>query len=142
MFYINPSAEELFYLQFLLLNVPSPKLFKDLRTVNGSLLPTFHEACTAQGLLHDDAEWDQALAEAGAWQGGGCLQSLFVTILLNCDPANPLDLWNNHKSRYVCGNITALLAVLKHHHFFWCGVAFVYPQILLLLGVFLKILLV
>ena len=71
MFYINPSAEELFYLQFLLLNVPSPKLFKNLRTVNGSLLPTFHEACTARGLLHNDAEWDQALAEVGAWQGGG-----------------------------------------------------------------------
>ena len=71
MFYINPSAGELFYLRFLLLNVPSPKLFEDLRTTaNGTLLPMFHGACTARGLLHDDAEWDQALAEAGAWQGG------------------------------------------------------------------------
>ena len=132
MFYINSNVEELFYLRFLLLNVPSPKLFKDLRMVNGTLLPTFYGACTAWGLLHDDAKWDQALGEAGAWQGGACLRSLFVTILLNCQPANPLNLWNNHKSRYTapfaCGNITALLAVLKHHHFFlvWC--CFCLPQ--------------
>ena len=58
---------------------------------------------------------------------------------VNCDPANPLDLWNNHKSRYVCENIIALLAVLKHHHFFGCGVAFVYPKTLLLPSVFFKI---
>ena len=135
--FINPNVGELFNLWYFLLNVPSPKLFKDLRTaVNETLLPTFHGACTAWGLLHDDAKWDQALSEAGAWQGGVCLQSLFVTILLNCDPGNPLDLWNNHKSRYVCKNITALLAVLKHHHFFWCGVAFVYLQTLLPLSVF------
>ena len=101
MFYINPNVGKLFYLQYLLLNVPSPTSFEALCTVNGTLLPTFHGACTARGLLHDDAEWDQALAEAGAWQGGGCLRSLFMTILLNCDPANPLNLWNNHKSRYV-----------------------------------------
>ena len=123
MFYINPNVGELFYLRFLLLNIPSPKLFEDLRiTANWTLLPTFHGACTARGLLHNDAKWDQALGEARAWQGGACLRSLFVTILLNCQLANPLDLWNNHKSRYVCGNNTALLAVLKHHHFFlvWC----------------------
>ena len=101
MYYINPNAGELFYLRYLLLNVPSPKSFKDLRTVNGTLLSTFHRACIARGLLHDDAKWDQALGEAGAWQGGGCLRSLFVMILLNCQPANPLNLWNTHRSRYV-----------------------------------------
>ena len=93
LFYINPNVRELFYLRFLLLNVPSPKSFKDLRTtVNRTLLPMFHWACTARGLLHDDAKWDQALGEAGAWQGRACLRSLFITILLNCDPGNPLDL--------------------------------------------------
>ena len=123
MFYINLNVGELFYLRYLLLNVPSPKSFEDLRTtVHGTLLPTFHGACTARGLLHNDAKWDQALSEAGAWQGGVCLQSLFVMILLNCDPGTPLDLWNNHKSRYVCKNISALLAVLKKYHLFFLGV--------------------
>ena len=57
MFYINPNVRELFYLRFLLLNVPSPKLFEDLRTTaNGTLFPTFHEACTARGLLNNDAK--------------------------------------------------------------------------------------
>ena len=73
MFYINLNVSKLFYLQYLLLNVPSPMSFEALRTVNETLLPTFHGACTARGLLHNDAKWDQALAEAGAWQGGGCL---------------------------------------------------------------------
>ena len=131
MFYINPNVGKLFYLQYLLLNVPSPTSFEALRTVNRTLLPIFHGACTAQGLLHNDSKWDQALSEVRAWQGGACLWSLFATILLNCDPASPLNLWNDHKSRYVCKNITVLLAVLKHHHFFWCGVAFFYLQTLL-----------
>ena len=73
MSYINPKVGELFYLWYLLLNVPSLKLFEDLCTVNRTLLPMFHGACTARGLLHDDAKWDQALGEAGAWQGGACL---------------------------------------------------------------------
>ena len=101
MFYINPNAGDLFYLRYLLLHVPNPTSFEDLRTVNGNLLPTYHAACTARGLLHDDAEWDEALGEAGAWQGGGCLRGLFVMILLNCEPNDPLDLWNNHKARYM-----------------------------------------
>ena len=136
MFYINPNVSKLFYLQYLLLNVPSPMSFEAVLTVNGTLLPTFHGAYTAQGLLHNDSKWDQALGEAGSWQGGACLWSLFTTILLNCDPASPLNLWNNYKSRYVCKNITVLLAVFKHHHFFWCGVAFVYLQTLLPPGIF------
>lgn len=101
MYYVNPNAGDLFYLRYLLLNVPNSTSFEDLRTVNGSLLPGYHAACTARGLLHDDAEWDEALGEADPWQGGGCLRGLFVTILLNCDPNNPLDLWNKHKTRYV-----------------------------------------
>lgn len=101
MYYINPNAGELFYLRYLLLNVPSPKSFEDLRTVNGDILSTYHGACVARGLLQNDAEWDQTLEEAGAWQGGRCLRSLFVMILLNCDPSDPLDLWNKHRARYV-----------------------------------------
>lgn len=99
MYYINPNAGELFYLRLLLLNVPSPISFEDLRTVDGDVLSTFHTACVVRGLTHNDAEWDQALEEAGTWQGGGCLRSLFVMILLNCEPSSPLDLWNKHKTR-------------------------------------------
>ena len=101
MYYINPSAGDLFYLRYLLLHVPSPISFEDLRTVNGNLLPSNHAACVARGLLHNDAEWDEALEEGGRFQGGGCLRRLFVMILLNCEPNDPSDLWNKHKSRYV-----------------------------------------
>src|SRR5204862_28829 len=48
------------------------------------------------GLLDTDEEWDQCLREATAWQTGHQLRRLFVLILLNCRPTDPLLLWNNH----------------------------------------------
>ena len=65
--------------------------FEDLRTVDGNVISTYHGACTARGLLHTDAEWDQTLEEAGAWQVRRCLRSLYVMILLACGLSNPLD---------------------------------------------------
>ena len=55
MFYINPNVGELFYLQYLLLNVLSPTSFEDLCTVNRILLPTFYGASctmTPHGIKH------------------------------------------------------------------------------------------
>jgi hypothetical protein len=51
----------------------------------------------ALGLLDTDEEWDQCLREAATWQGGHQLRSLFVLLLLHCNPADPLVLWNNHR---------------------------------------------
>ena len=101
MYYVNPNVGDLFYLRYLLLKVPNPTSFEDLRTVNGREYPTYYSACVARGLLHDDAEWNDSLEEAGHWQGGGCLRRLFVMILLLCDLSDLLVLWNNHKQRFV-----------------------------------------
>ena len=38
----------------LLFHVKGPKSFKDLRTINGDIKPTFKEACKEYGLLLDD----------------------------------------------------------------------------------------
>lgn len=110
--------------------------FEDLRTVNDVVYPTYHAACSARGLLHNDGEWDKALTEGGTFQSGACQRGLFVTLLLQCEPANPLELWNKHKARYV-GNFLLLgwirhsmgwenyraKVVTKYPEIFWCGVA-------------------
>ena len=101
MHYINPTAGELFYLRYLLLHVPNPTSFEDLLTVNDTVNPTFHAACTARGLLLHDSMPDDTLRECSAWHGGHLLRGLFVYLLLNSDIDNALNLWNGHKTRYV-----------------------------------------
>ncbi len=52
---VHPNMVECYYLRLLLVNVVGPRSFEDLRTVNGHLCATYHEACEHLGLLEDDA---------------------------------------------------------------------------------------
>ena len=47
----------------LLLRVPNPTCYADLRTVNGTIHAQFSDACQAMGLLADDETWDATLKE-------------------------------------------------------------------------------
>ena len=96
MVYVSPAAGERFYLRLLLTAVRGATSFKDLRTINGVVHRNYKNACVALGLLDSDEEWDQCLQEAATWQSGHQLRNLFVLLLLNCHPADPLMLWNNH----------------------------------------------
>ena len=94
MYYANPGAGERFYLRTLLATVKGATSFEDLRRVDGGdPLPTFHQACLARGLLEDDNEWRQCLQEAAHMASGHQLRNLFVTILRDCSPSDPLALW-------------------------------------------------
>jgi hypothetical protein len=93
MYYAHPNSGERFYLRTLLSAVKGATSFQDLRTVNGVLHPTFHAACLAHGLLEDDNEWRQCLQEAAHMASGHQLRNLFVTILRDCSPSDPLALW-------------------------------------------------
>ena len=96
-YYIGPWGGEKFYLRLLLLNVRGPTSFEDLRTFGGVLHDTFREACDARGLLTSDNEWRQAMEQAQANGGTASqLRRLFVYILTNCHPADPLDLWHRN----------------------------------------------
>src|SRR6266542_3557172 len=99
MYYVSPKANnsEQFYLRPLLTAVKGATSFEALCTVNNQLKPTFKEACIALGLLADDNEWHQCLGEAGLMATGHQLRVLFVTILIDCSPTHPRQLWNNHK---------------------------------------------
>jgi len=60
---------------------------EDLRTVDGELCETFHDACLKLGLLEDNGEWEICLRDAAEIQSGSQLRHLFTTLLLFCTPA-------------------------------------------------------
>jgi hypothetical protein len=111
MLYVGPTAGERFYLRTLLMIVTGPQSFDDLKTVNGHLCETFHEACLRRGLLEDDGEWNLCLQEACEIQTGSQLRHLFTTLLLFCAPAQPEDLWNSFCA-HICDDLHHQLSQL------------------------------
>ena len=95
-YYAHPSSGERFYLRMLLNIVKGPRNFKELKTINDVTYPTYKEACYALGLLDDDKEWHDSLIEASNWASGQQLRQLFVTMLLFCEVADPLSLWESN----------------------------------------------
>jgi len=96
MYYVPPTAGERFYLRLLLTSVKGPTSFEDLCTFQGIEAPSFREACLARGLLESDQEWQQCLEEAKSMATGHQLRNLFVTILRDCAPSDPVLLWNTY----------------------------------------------
>jgi hypothetical protein len=94
MYHAHPTSGERFYLRLLLTCVRGATSFEYLYTFDGVRHPSFKEACIARGLLDDDREWHQCLNEAKDMQMGEQLRHLFVTILRECTPARPRELWD------------------------------------------------
>ena len=90
--YMSPTAGERYYLRLLLTSVKGPTSFEDLCTFQGVTAPSFWEACLTCGLLEDDQEWQQCLEEAKSMATGHQLCQLFVTILRDCAPSDPVQL--------------------------------------------------
>lgn len=93
MYAASPAQGERFFLRTLLTVVKGATSFENLRTVNNVTHETFRGACLALGLLQDDNECRLCLEEASIMQTGTTLRSLFVTILLHCEPTSPEALW-------------------------------------------------
>ena len=111
MYFVSVKAGERFYLRLLLTAIKGATSFQDLSTVDGVVYPTFRQACLARGLLDDDNEWHLCLTEGRAMATGYQLRMLFVIILCECNPLNPLELWEQHK-HYICDDLHHFL----HHH--------------------------
>ncbi|XP_071704021.1 uncharacterized protein [Rutidosis leptorrhynchoides] len=94
--YSNPASGERYYLRMFVNIVKGPRSFEDIRRVDGTLHPTFKDACFAYGLINDDKEWTEAISEATLWASGSQLRDLFVTIFLFCNVSKPLNLWEKH----------------------------------------------
>ena len=70
--------------------------FEDLKTVDGHVYNSFKETCAAFGLLEDDKQWHDAMAENAHSSFPHQLREMFVNILANCSVSDPLALWNAH----------------------------------------------
>lgn len=98
---VHPKQLECFYLRLLLINVRGPTSFEFLRTVNGRLCISNHEACAALGLLEDDAHWDRTLSDAALTSYPHQIRTLFAILLTTCFPANPNNLWDTYKTAMI-----------------------------------------
>ncbi|XP_067945105.1 uncharacterized protein [Watersipora subatra] len=72
-------------------------VWKHLRTVEGHVCATFHEACRRLGLLEDDAQWREALEDAATVRSPAQLRKLFAIMLSTCQLFHPLQLWQEFK---------------------------------------------
>lgn len=93
LFYVPPGSGELYYLRILLNICKGPKEYKDIRTVDGVIYPTFRDACYALGLLDDDREYIDGIKEASHWASAIYLRRLFVTLLFSNSLSSPHLVW-------------------------------------------------
>ena len=95
-YFAGPQAGERYYLRLLLYKVPCPTSFEHLRTVDGTVFPTYRAACIALGLLDDDSDLETCLEQAALMASGSGMRRLFVIILMESEPSDPERLWSNH----------------------------------------------
>ena len=98
MYIVNPLDRDRFHLRLLLLNRRGPQSFQDIRTVDGVVHETFTAAAVALGLLEDDQAWRDCLTESATLDAPRQLRYLFVTILVFCEPSNPLALYEANEA--------------------------------------------
>ena len=99
-FTVHPNQGETFYLRLLLHHKSGSVSFDDLRTIEGKTWSTFKEACIQLNLLQDDNEWHECLTEASNTHSAVNMRGLFVSILLFCDPTDPLKLFQDYASHF------------------------------------------
>jgi hypothetical protein len=113
MYFIKPTAGEVFYLRTLLTVVKGATSFEDLQRVPGNPVPL--PTCLARGLLQDDGEWRLCLEEAAGMHTGQQLRRLFVTLLLFGKPSQPDQLWILFREQ-ICDDLTRRLQRLVLTH--------------------------
>ena len=94
---VHPSNSESYHLRLLLHHVRGATSYQDIRTVNGRVFETFHDACMELGLLEDDRQWHVTLQEAAVVNSAQKQRRLFAIILTECFPSSPNQLWTDHR---------------------------------------------
>ena len=67
MYYVPFMAGERYFLRLFLYVIPGSQSFKDLRTIEGIIYPTYRAAYLATGLLDDDRRWISCFIDAATW---------------------------------------------------------------------------
>ena len=96
---LNPRTMELYSLRLILHNKKGSTSFEELRTVDEKVMHNFQSAAIAMGLLDDDKELDKAMDEAYSMKFGDAIRVLFLQILLNSKPSDPLKFYLDHKDK-------------------------------------------
>lgn len=130
------GAGELYYLRILLLHKTGATSFVNLRTiaVNGSppvQHPTFKAAAVALGILEDDTEHHEALAQIAIWGSASLIRAFFVDLLSSSEIQDPLDLWEKHKLNMIDDFLLEARVVWFYgfdsvHNGYLCGLRFSY----------------
>jgi len=90
---VHASRGELFYLRSLLLSRPAVD-WTDLRTINGTVHPSFQSACVAMGIFASQNEAQFCMQEAvDTLRTPYQLRILFIHLLTNSCVSTPLQLW-------------------------------------------------
>ncbi|CAN1128959.1 hypothetical protein LINPERPRIM_LOCUS17159 [Linum perenne] len=92
---IPAASEDIFYLRMLLGKISGALNFKDLRTLNGIVYDNYQDTCQAMGLLSSDNEWDLVMLEVSRWAHPAIIRSMFVSLLIFCQVADPSKLLAN-----------------------------------------------
>jgi hypothetical protein len=96
---VSPKDVELYHLRLVLLSVKGPDAtsFENLKKFNGQTYSTYKEVARVRGLINDSNEWHNCMHEASSYMMPKSLRSLLVTIICHCNPANPLQLFEDFK---------------------------------------------
>ena len=97
----NIREGERYFLRVLLLHVPGATSFDDLKTYDGIVHETFRAACSARGLLHDDATWTRTLDEVAQVAYPKDVRKCFAYILIHCELNNPVELWQLYRNAMI-----------------------------------------
>ena len=98
---------DVFYLRMLLHNQHccGKTSFKDMLTIDETVHDSYQSVCRQLGLLSDDQEWTLVLTEAGRTKMCPEIRSLYVVILMFCQPSDPKALfdtfWNKWTDDFV-----------------------------------------
>ena len=92
----HASQSRWMLLHMLLVNVPGPTSFQQLRIVNGVTHAIFRSACQALNLLNDQ-HWDVCIKACNTSHSNQ-IRALFAIILTACSPSSPTELWEKYKS--------------------------------------------
>ncbi|KAL3125241.1 hypothetical protein niasHT_005847 [Heterodera trifolii] len=94
-FTVSPRKHELFAMRMLLLHRPGPKNFKDLRTVDGIVFPTFAGAAQHLGLQVCDELFVRSMQEACSEMSNlKRLQHFFAMLIAHAHPSEPQKLFD------------------------------------------------
>ncbi|XP_023231260.1 uncharacterized protein LOC111631274 [Centruroides sculpturatus] len=85
------------YLRLLLHEIRDPTSFIELKTVNGTIQPTYQSACKVLGLLEDDRHWNATMVEAALCESPFRLRKIFAVMLMFCQLPDASNLWEKYK---------------------------------------------